>query len=160
MYGFPWSPTHVAILRELWADPDMSAAAIAREIGGLSRNAVIGKAHRIGLPKRLPVKRAAPVKGQAKNPTPAQIPAVQPHVEVLTPMHRDDGAPVTLLTVCDGECRFPVGPVPPNGDMPVCGHAVARGAYCAGHAAVAYMPQREKRELDRKLGIPKFRGRA
>lgn len=156
MYGFEWSPAHVATLRELWADPDMSASAIGRELGDLSRNAVIGKAHRIGLPKRQAVKRAAPEKMRAIKP--ARVPPPKPIV--APPVVRADGAPVTLLTVRECECRFPVGPVPTDGNMPVCGHAVARGAYCAGHAAITYVPQREKRVVDRKLGIPKFRGRA
>lgn len=158
MYGIQWSDVQVEILRELWADPDMSASAIAKKIGGVSRNAVIGKAHRIGLPKRQPVKRAAPAKVQVEKPVPVQKVSVPPRIVVPPPLHRDDGAPVTILSVRECECRFPVGPVPSGGEMQVCGHAVARGAYCAAHAAIAFVPAKEKRKLDRDLGITRRRG--
>jgi len=48
-----WSDKKVAELRRLWADRNLSAADIAKKLGPeFSRNAVIGKAHRIHLPGR------------------------------------------------------------------------------------------------------------
>ena len=46
-----WTPERVEKLRKLWAD-GLSCSQIANELGHTSRNAVIGKAHRIGLPQR------------------------------------------------------------------------------------------------------------
>ena len=46
-----WTDERVAQLTKLWAD-GLSASQIAKELGGVTRNAVIGKVHRIGLPGR------------------------------------------------------------------------------------------------------------
>jgi GcrA cell cycle regulator len=46
-----WTPARVQRLRELWA-AGRTASAIAQELRGVSRNAVIGKAHRLGLEPR------------------------------------------------------------------------------------------------------------
>lgn len=52
MTGFPWTPERVETLRRLWAD-GLSAAQIAEAMGGLTRNSVIGKAHREKLARRV-----------------------------------------------------------------------------------------------------------
>lgn len=46
-----WTEDRIARLRAMWAE-DRPASEIADELGGISRNAVIGKAHRLGLPAR------------------------------------------------------------------------------------------------------------
>ena len=52
-----WSSDTIDALRQLWAD-GQSASQIAKALGGISRNAVIGKAHRLKLPSRpSPIKR-------------------------------------------------------------------------------------------------------
>lgn len=48
--GSGWTEARVAKLRELW--PTKSASQIAKQLGGVTRNAVIGKAHRLGLPAK------------------------------------------------------------------------------------------------------------
>jgi hypothetical protein len=47
-----WDDERVALLRKLW--PDCSASQIAKQLGGVTRNAVIGKAHRLGLTAKAP----------------------------------------------------------------------------------------------------------
>ena len=67
-----WTDERVARLKKLWSETGKSAAEIARELGGgLSRNAVIGKVHRLGLSGRAsanPLGRPA----QARPPSPAK----------------------------------------------------------------------------------------
>src|SRR3979490_543313 len=53
-----WTDERVELLKKLWSD-GLSASQIATELGGITRNAVIGKVHRLGL------------SGRAKSPTPA-----------------------------------------------------------------------------------------
>jgi len=54
-----WTEDRVSMLRDMWTD-GKSASQIAEALGGISRNAVIGKAHRLGLQKRpSPIKRSA-----------------------------------------------------------------------------------------------------
>ena len=69
-----WTDERIEQLKELWSK-GMTASQIADELGGVSRNAVIGKAHRLGLQSRpSPVKPnepvPAPTKGKAKAPPP------------------------------------------------------------------------------------------
>ncbi|HEX9322035.1 MAG TPA: GcrA family cell cycle regulator, partial [Xanthobacteraceae bacterium] len=46
-----WTDERVELLKKLWAD-GLSASRIAAELGGVTRNAVIGKVHRLGLSGR------------------------------------------------------------------------------------------------------------
>ena len=55
-----WTETTIANLKDLW-QAGHSASEIAQRLGGISRNAVIGKAHRLGLQARpSPIKQRAP----------------------------------------------------------------------------------------------------
>ena len=73
-----WTEERIATLKELW-ESGATASKIAEALGGVSRNAVIGKAHRLGLKARpSPVKASEP-KGADAAATPAQAsPQAQP----------------------------------------------------------------------------------
>src|SRR5215211_2405368 len=51
MRGMSWTDERVEMLKKLWSD-GLSASQIAAELGGITRNAVIGKVHRLGLSGR------------------------------------------------------------------------------------------------------------
>ncbi len=54
-----WTEQRIEVLRKLWGQ-GQTASQIAAILGGITRNAVIGKAHRLNLPKRSsPIRRAA-----------------------------------------------------------------------------------------------------
>jgi GcrA cell cycle regulator len=76
-----WTDERIDRLKELWSK-GMTASQIADELGGVSRNAVIGKAHRLGLQSRpSPVKANEPAESKAKTkpvPTPAPVAQVAP----------------------------------------------------------------------------------
>src|SRR5829696_510993 len=57
--GATWTEERVELLKKLWSD-GLSASQIAAEIGGVTRNAVIGKVHRLGLSGRGKAKAAPP----------------------------------------------------------------------------------------------------
>jgi len=65
-----WTDERVELLKKMWAE-GQSASQIAKELGGVTRNAVIGKVHRLGLSNR-----TGP--GGAPGPVPAQAPAAPP----------------------------------------------------------------------------------
>lgn len=67
-----WTDERIETLRKMW-DSGLTATQIAEELGGVSRNAVIGKAHRLGL-----ASRPSPVKANAAEPKPAPLPAAPP----------------------------------------------------------------------------------
>ncbi len=68
-----WTDERIETLRKMW-DSGLTATQIAEELGGVSRNAVIGKAHRLGL-----ASRPSPVKANAAEAKPAPAPAAPPH---------------------------------------------------------------------------------
>jgi GcrA cell cycle regulator len=88
-----WTDERIDQLKELWTK-GMTASQIADELGGVSRNAVIGKAHRLGLQSRpSPVKPndPAPAKAKAK-PAPAPV-VEEPKVESPEPRPAPQAAP-------------------------------------------------------------------
>ena len=82
-----WTDERIATLKKMW-EGGSTASQIADELGGVSRNAVIGKAHRLGLKSRpSPVKanekkKAAPAKPK---PAPKPEPAAEPAPEAADP---------------------------------------------------------------------------
>ncbi|MFZ9395885.1 MAG: GcrA family cell cycle regulator [Erythrobacter sp.] len=113
-----WTDERIATLKKMW-EGGATASQIADELGGVSRNAVIGKAHRLGLKSRpSPVKaneeKAAPARKPAAKPTPAKTPLVKEAAPrpAATPTAR----PVTALA---SEADVPTQPVPnPTADLP------------------------------------------
>ena len=77
-----WTDERVELLKKMWGE-GQSASQIAKELGGVTRNAVIGKVHRLGLSNRA---GAAPAKAEAK---PAEAkPAAAPKAETAKPTPR------------------------------------------------------------------------
>ncbi|MBO6610049.1 GcrA family cell cycle regulator [Altererythrobacter sp.] len=75
-----WTDERIATLKKLW-EGGSTASQIAEELGGVSRNAVIGKAHRLGLKSR-----PSPVKANdKKKKAPAKKPAPKPAVKKAAP---------------------------------------------------------------------------
>ncbi|HBM59426.1 GcrA family cell cycle regulator [Salipiger marinus] len=72
-----WTDERVELLKKMWAE-GQSASQIAKELGGVTRNAVIGKVHRLGLSNR-----TGP--GGAPGPVPAQAPAAPPAAPAAPP---------------------------------------------------------------------------
>lgn len=142
-----WTDERVATLKKLWLD-GLSASQIAKQLGGTTRNAVIGKVHRLGLAERgLP---SAPRLGArpARKPRPVQVarprPAVAaaPRARVSSIRCETVSLPGTVASVADlgaGCCKWPIGDVDKD-DFAFCGRAAA-GIYCVEHARVAYQPR-------------------
>ena len=78
-----WTDERVETLKRMWGE-GQSASAIAKELGGVTRNAVIGKVHRLGLSNRTeeaeaaPAPAAEPEKKAEKKPAPKPEPAPEP----------------------------------------------------------------------------------
>lgn len=166
-----WNGDHVATLKDL-RTKGWSANQIARELNRLyktsyTRNAVIGKACRLQLhfnkaaaPQRIPATpKAPPVKKGPPNPVgggpggrkfkqwgfetakfgaPASPVPTPPQP---LPERVEEPGDCTIHSLKDHHCRWPIGDT-------YCGKRKTRGAYCEGHAAVAYMPQSETRRRD------------
>lgn len=164
-----WTDDRVETLKKLWSEGH-SASQIAKQLGGVTRNAVIGKVHRLGLSGRAtpsrPVKRpprlARPkprvqADGSVVTPKPAApkvavaTAAEKEAVVALPPMPLADGEAATIVTLRDSMCKWPIGD-PADPKFAFCGRKSASGPYCSEHARVAFQPakkrQRKKAEYD------------
>src|ERR1700759_4976771 len=94
-----WSDDRVEQLKTLWTE-GLSASQIARALGGVTRNAVIGKVHRLGLAGRARPSRAE----RPRPPTAPKVPSIRtqavaaPIVEE-DPLTLEDGSHATVLTI-------------------------------------------------------------
>ena len=139
-----WTDDRVALLKKLWGE-GKTAAEIAKELGGVTRNAVIGKAHRLKLSNRVsPIqqnKKVTPPKPQNQN---AQHAPAQPRKRVKEFV--DDGRErVPLADLKAGQCRWPIGD-PREKNFGFCGCKALPGLpYCLEHSQVAYQPATRNR---------------
>jgi len=146
-----WTDERVDLLQQLWLR-GVSASKIAADLGGVTRNAVIGKVHRLGLEGRTMTSRIKPPKPQRSSPKlrksqRAQALRVPPPstLEAPTPLpapHADDVARVSLDELEADHCRWPCAGHVNNETAQYCGEQRVRGSYCAGHAARAYVDPR------------------
>ena len=157
-----WTDERVELLKKLWLD-GLSASQIAKQLGGVTRNAVIGKVHRLGLSGRAaPSQPSRPVFKAPRAPRPAAAPAPRrieghaprshvPAAPVVEedPLQLDDGNFATVLTISDRMCRWPIGD-PAATEFHFCGRSPKDGSpYCEAHARKAYQPQQAHRRNDK-----------
>jgi GcrA cell cycle regulator len=149
-----WTDERISLLKQLWGQ-GMTASQIAERLGGVSRNAVIGKAHRLGLSSR-----PSPIRGGVSTgPRPARqrssarlaVPAgaasaslaapAAPRIEAPTPK------PAPRRTAASGgnrACMWPVGD-PKDQNFHFCEAPAETGRpYCAAHCSQAYQKRSEE----------------
>ena len=80
-----WTDERVELLKKMWTD-GQSASQIAKELGGVTRNAVIGKVHRLGLSNRNGGAGATPAPKAEAKPKPAAKPEVKPAAKPAAPV--------------------------------------------------------------------------
>jgi GcrA cell cycle regulator len=143
-----WTDERVEQLKSLWTE-GLSASQIARALGGVTRNAVIGKVHRLGLAGRAtPARSDRPRLPSAPKMTTRTYMPPPPVVEE-DPVVFDDGSHATVLTINDRMCRWPIGD-PSESEFHFCGRNPKSGSpYCEAHARKAYQPQQQKRDRGR-----------
>ena len=155
-----WTDERVDTLKKLWLD-GLSASQIAKQLGGVTRNAVIGKVHRLGLSGRAaPSQPARPVFKAPRPPRPAHVPAPRrveaPQAQAPAPaFYVEEPGSATVLTLGAHMCKWPIGD-PATDNFTFCGRRSGEGPYCAEHARMAYQPQQTRKrsgpsELARSL---------
>lgn len=134
-----WTDDRVAILKKLWGE-GKTAAEIAKELGGVTRNAVIGKAHRLKLSNRV-----SPIQ-QNKKPAPAKAPVEKkPKQKIIS--EDENRETISLLELGAQMCRWPIGD-PQEEKFGFCGdHSISGLPYCSEHAKVAYQAATRNRIL-------------
>ncbi|WP_055038963.1 GcrA family cell cycle regulator [Blastochloris viridis] len=172
MTTMSWNEERIELLKKLWAD-GLSASQIAAELGGITRNAVIGKVHRLGLSGRAKTPSAAVPRSRkqrtqtpprqggfvhgnvvlAPRVAPEEMPEVEPEcavepVENVVPI----GQRCTILDLTEATCRWPLGE-PGRADFSYCGGRATPGLpYCSFHARIAYQPVVDRRRDRRVVG--------
>jgi GcrA cell cycle regulator len=112
-----WNDEKIGRLKKLWSE-GLTTGEIGKRLG-VSKNAVVGKAHRLGLKGR-----PSPIKRQ--------------DVKVAPPKKAETRI-FTLTDLSAQTCRWPIGD-PKHEDFRFCGKSVYPGKpYCADHCAVAYV---------------------
>jgi GcrA cell cycle regulator len=154
-----WTDERVELLKRLWQD-GLSASQIAAELGGVTRNAVIGKVHRLGLsgrgqptssikrqrrvhPAGVRRPRALTVGNLALKPSYDALPEpeLQPRRNVVVPIPKK----LSIFQLTESTCKWPIGD-PSREDFHFCGHdSLENLPYCEYHAGVAYQAPEPRR---------------
>lgn len=167
--GPTWTEERVERLKTLWIE-GLSASQIASDLGGVTRNAVIGKVHRLGLSGRqrpgvtsvqklkpeakqvfVQARKPRAVRSQAGSAT-APVPSPSPVCEQRTqplaeksnviPMSRH----LTIQELDTHTCRWPIGD-PQSPQFRYCGAPTEPGqVYCGPCCQKAYLPKENKRK--------------
>lgn len=157
-----WTPERITHLRTMVAAGQQSASEMAAELGGVSRNAVIGKVHRLGLEWKSVYKRSdhskRPRRPRGTGNTrfsfarlfPVRAPTMVP-VDASEPANENGPPPpsselnCSIYELTNLTCHFPLGD-PRNADFCFCGNQTDDGPYCGKHAKLThYTPERRDR---------------
>jgi GcrA cell cycle regulator len=166
-----WPDERVVVLKQLWLD-GLSASQIAAQLGdGITRNAVIGKVHRLGLSGRgSPTRVSRPRTKRPRQPSaPRQVqtagntalkpktvsrpaPRPEPAPEPIRLVDMPEGERIGILQLTEKTCRWPIGD-PGADDFCFCGHEPqANTPYCDYHASLAYQPANDRRRVRKVAG--------
>lgn len=165
-----WNDERVEILKKLWSE-GLSASQIASRLGSVTRNAVIGKVHRLGLsgrattsrmkthrprPRMMNAKRAAQKSRFQQSGNPA-LRALYGQDDVFVPPVEELVIPLaerkTIQTLVESSCRWPIGD-PQAPEFHFCGKNKVTGLpYCEFHARRAFQPPQPRRR-DREVFEP------
>ena len=148
-----WTSEKVEKLKELWTKGH-TASQIAEILGDTTRNAVIGKAHRLGLSGRMATKKSnggiSIIRKKWVNISQAQ------KIIDISPVIDEPMNPTAFQDIKDGLCRWPLGE-PEEIDFKFCGRNTKEGVvYCQSHYKQAYQPLskvRERRKAKKKFRI-------
>lgn len=167
--GAAWTDERIALLKKLWPTGASASQICAQLGGGLSRNAVIGKVHRLGLPGRQSSSCTPRAPRKRKPSAPALLPStissrsieralidIEPAIEsdpreaIDLPPEPESGERVTLHDLRERMCRWPSGDSRKGESVTFCGSGGCSGAYCARHSLLAYQPARRPRRAVHK----------
>lgn len=161
MTTISWTDERVEQLKKLW-EAGLSASQIAAELGNITRNAVIGKVHRLGLSGRAKSPSSAAPRQRKARPASHMVRVSRPAMRGNTalaqafemelapdPVAFDNVIPMgqrcNLLELTEATCRWPIGD-PGASDFFFCGGKPLTGLpYCPHHSRVAYQPANDRR---------------
>ena len=160
LYSFmSWTEEKVAKLKELWGKGN-TASEIANIIGGISRNAVIGKAHRLNLSAKIKTRTATSNQDfetsveDKKNIS--KRGRKNKFRSLIIEKDFEPENPKQLEELDEKVCKWPIGH-PDENNFYFCGRSSLKDfSYCKLHLLYAYQPKGKKEEVAEKEEIPDF----
>jgi len=156
-----WTPEREEKLRELWKKGN-TASQIANILGGTTRNAVIGKAHRLNLQARSKSKKITSKVNtennvQTENKSSPKIGRKAKFKALLLDKNFEEENPKKLEELTDETCRWPIGH-PHEENFYFCGRkSIDKFPYCKLHVLYAFQPKNAKEEdIITEEDIPQF----
>ena len=154
-----WTEEKVAKLKELWGKGN-TASQIAEIIGGISRNAVIGKAHRLNLSAKIKTRTAIPNQNldNSTNEKNIQVRRGRKNKFKSLIIEKDfePENPKQLEELDENSCKWPIGH-PDEKSFYFCGRSSLKDfSYCKLHLLYAYQPKGKKDEVTEKDEVPDF----
>ena len=154
-----WTEEKVAKLKELWGKGN-TASQIAEIIGGISRNAVIGKAHRLNLSAKIKT-RTATTNQNFENSSEEKNVSIRrtrnsKFKSLLIDKDFEPENPKQLEELDENSCKWPIGH-PDESSFYFCGRSSLKDfSYCKLHLLYAYQPKGKKEEVTEKEEVPEF----
>ena len=159
-----WTEEKVSKLKELWGKGN-TASQIAEIIGGISRNAVIGKAHRLNLSAKIKTRAATSnqdfdtsMKDRGKNIT-SKGSRKNKFKSLIIEKDFEPENPKQLEELNEESCKWPIGH-PDEKSFYFCGRSSLKDfSYCKLHLLYAYQPKGKREEINNKDEVPEFIGK-
>ena len=154
-----WTSEKVEKLKELWSKGH-TASQIAEMLGETTRNAVIGKAHRLDLEARAPSKQSSVPKSKDNRQIKRTIAPTSRKAKfqsILLDKNFEPENPKSLENLTESTCKWPVGH-PNEEKFYFCGRKPeGEFPYCKLHVLYAFQPKGSKEEvLDKEDEVPEF----
>ena len=154
-----WTEEKVAKLKELWGKGS-TASQIAEIIGGISRNAVIGKAHRLNLSSKIKTRTATSNQNFEKSIEEKNVKTKRSRrskfKSLIIEKDFEPENPKQLEELDENSCKWPIGH-PNEKSFYFCGRTSLKDfSYCKLHLLYAYQPKGKKEDVSDKDEIPEF----
>ena len=156
-----WNEEKVDKLKELWGKGN-TASQIAEIIGGISRNAVIGKAHRLNLSSKIKTRNTPSSqnfnKSSEEDNSKQKVGRKSKFKSLLIEKDFEPENPKKLEELDESSCKWPIGH-PEEETVYFCGRSSLKDfSYCKLHLLYAYQPKGRKEEsvTDKEEDVPQY----